>query len=226
MQLTAALAEVSPDTPPSRDDVQGVLEQLIAEYQSDERGMEIKQVAGGYKMATKAQHHEAVRQFAKTLKPPVKLSLAALETLAVIAYRQPVTVPEIQDVRGVHAAGVIKTLLDKKLITTSGRKEVMGRPILYKTTRDFLVQFGLKDLAELPSLKEFEELSKAALGEPVPEEPQSEMAFPAEGTEALGTAEEPQPEAASPESTEAREVAEEHAKAVPLPETPPETSGE
>jgi segregation and condensation protein B len=124
--------------------------------------LEIKQVAGGYKMATKPQHHEAVRLFVKSLRPPVKLSLAALETLSVIAYRQPVTIPEIQEVRGVNATAVIKTLLEKKLITTAGRKEVMGRPILYRTTREFLVQFGLNDLSELPSLKEFEELNKAA----------------------------------------------------------------
>jgi segregation and condensation protein B len=124
--------------------------------------LEIKQVAGGYKMATKPQHHEAVRLFVKSLRPPVKLSLAALETVAVIAYRQPVTIPEIQAVRGVNATAVIKTLLEKKLVTTAGRKEVMGRPILYRTTREFLVQFGLNDLSELPSLKEFEELNKAA----------------------------------------------------------------
>lgn len=161
-QITAVLAEVAAENPPAREQVRSAIEELVAEYRNDRRGIEIKQVAGGYKMATKAEHHEAVRQFVKTLKPPMKLSLAALETLAVIAYRQPVTLPEIQEVRGVNAAGVIKTLLEKKLITTAGRKEVIGRPILYRTTRDFLVQFGLKDLGELPSLKEFEELNRAA----------------------------------------------------------------
>lgn len=165
-QIAAALAQASPETPPSKEDIGAAISALIEEYQTDTRGIEIREVAGGLKMATKPEHHEAVRQFVKSLKPPIRLSLAALETLAVIAYRQPVTVPEIQDVRGVHAASVIKTLLEKKLITTAGRKEVIGRPVLYRTTRDFLVQFGLKDLSELPSLKEFEELSKAAMLEP------------------------------------------------------------
>src|SRR6266568_4639397 len=105
-----------------------------------------------------------LKEFIKTQIPPTRLSLAALETLAVIAYKQPVTVPEIQDIRGVHASSVIKTLLDKKLITTAGRKEVLGRPILYKTTKEFLIHFGLKDLAELPSMEEFEELIKAQAG--------------------------------------------------------------
>ncbi len=162
-QIASVLAQANPESPPSKDEVRAAIAELMAEYQTDTRGIEVKEVAGGFKMATKPEHHEAVRQFVKSLKPPIRLSLAALETLAVIAYRQPVTVPEIQEVRGVNAAGVIKTLLDKKLIITAGRKEVVGRPVLYKTTRDFLVQFGLKDLGELPSLEEFEELSKAAM---------------------------------------------------------------
>ena len=162
-QIAAALAQARPETAPGKDVIRSTIEELVVEYRKDERGIEIKEVAGGYKMATKAEHHEAVLQFVKTLKLPVRLSLAALETLAVIAYRQPVTLPEIQEVRGVNAAAVIKTLLEKKLITTAGRKDVIGRPILYRTTRDFLVQFGLKDLSELPSLKEFEELNRAAM---------------------------------------------------------------
>ena len=162
-QIAATLAQAFAENLPGKDGVRAAIEELVAAYRSDARGIEIKEVAGGFKMATKPEHHEAVRQFVKTLKPPVKLSLAALETLAVVAYRQPVTLPEIQEVRGVNAAGVIKTLLEKKLITTAGRREVIGRPILYRTTRDFLVQFGLKDLNELPSLKEFEELNRAAL---------------------------------------------------------------
>ena len=101
-----------------------------------------------------------LKQFIKSQIPPTRLSLAALETLAVIAYKQPVTVPEIQEIRGVHASGVIKTLLDKKFVATAGRKEVLGRPILYKTTKEFLIHFGLKDLSELPSMEEFEELIK------------------------------------------------------------------
>jgi len=135
---------------------------LLDQYQSADCGLEIKEVAGGYKMATKAEHHEWVRKYVKHHTPPTKLSLASLETLAVIAYRQPITVPEIQDVRGVNAVSVLKTLLDKKLITTSGRKNVIGRPILYRTTKEFLVHFGLKNLDELPSLEEFEDLARSA----------------------------------------------------------------
>jgi len=131
-------------------------------YQSADCGLEIKEVAGGYKMSTKAEHHEWVRTYVKHHTPPTKLSLASLETLAVIAYRQPITVPEIQEVRGVSAVSVLKTLLDKKLITTSGRKNVIGRPILYRTTKEFLVHFGLKNLDELPSLEEFEDLARSA----------------------------------------------------------------
>ncbi|MBI3664740.1 MAG: SMC-Scp complex subunit ScpB [Acidobacteria bacterium] len=146
-------------------EVEELLAALEAEHQRPERGVEVRAVAGGYRIATKPEHHEAVRLFVKFLKPPLKLSLPALETLAVIAYKQPITLPEIQEIRGVHAAGVIRTLLDRKLITTAGRKAVVGRPILYKTTREFLLQFGLNELNELPTLKEFEELSRAALGE-------------------------------------------------------------
>lgn len=149
-------------------EVEALLDELVAEYQRSERGVEVRAIAGGYKVSTKPEHHDAVRRFVKTLKRPLKLSLPALETLSVIAYKQPVTLPEIQEIRGVHAAGVIKTLMDRKLITTAGRKQVMGRPILYKTTREFLLQFGLNDLAELPTLKEFEELSRAALAEDTP----------------------------------------------------------
>ena len=144
--------------------VQSSLDELIASYASEERGVEIRGVAGGYKMYTKPQHHEVVRRFIKSLRPPLRLSMPALETLAVIAYKQPVTAPEISEIRGVNTSGVISTLLDKKLITTAGRKEVMGRPILYKTSKEFLMRFGLSDLDELPSLKEFEALAREALG--------------------------------------------------------------
>src|SRR5579871_5902358 len=137
-----------------------VLEGLTAEYNRPEHGLTIREIAGGYKMSTKPEHHEAVRAFVKNLKPALKLSLAALETLALIAYKQPITAPEIMDVRGVQGAGVLKTLLDRKLIATAGRKQVVGKPIVYKTTKEFLVQFGLKDLSELPSLKEFQELAR------------------------------------------------------------------
>jgi segregation and condensation protein B len=114
-------------------------------------------------MSTKPEHHEAIRTFVKNLKPPLKLSLPALETLALIAYKQPITAPEVMEVRGVHGAGVLKTLIDRKLVATAGRKAVLGKPILYKTTKEFLVQFGLKDLSELPTLKEFEELGRLSV---------------------------------------------------------------
>jgi segregation and condensation protein B len=136
-----------------------ILEELIAQFESEEHGIEIRQVAGGYRMSTKPEHHDVVRAFSKSLKPPIRLSLQSLETLAVIAYKQPVTVPEISDIRGVDSSGVIGTLLDRKLITTAGRKAVVGRPMLYKTTKDFLMRFGLKDVTELPSLEEFEKLA-------------------------------------------------------------------
>jgi segregation and condensation protein B len=147
------------------DKIKRLLDQLVAEYAKVEHGLTIREIAGGYKMATKAEHHEAVRAFVKKLTPPLKLSLPALETLAVIAYKQPVTTPEIMDIRGVQGAGVLKTLLDRKLIAEAGRKDVVGRPITYKTTKEFLVQFGLKDLSELPTLKEFEELGRLELVE-------------------------------------------------------------
>ena len=139
--------------------VRAAVEELTAEYASGDRGMEVRQVAGGYRMATKPEHHDVVRNFAKGLKPPVRLSLPALETLSVVAYKQPVTAPEISEIRGVDCSGVLATLLDRKLITTAGRKQVVGRPILYKTSKEFLLRFGLKDVGELPSLEEFEKLA-------------------------------------------------------------------
>ena len=148
--------------------VRAALDELVSEYGVNDRGMEIRQVAGGYRMSTKPEHHDVVRAFARSLKPPVRLSLQALETLAVIAYKQPITVPEISEIRGVDSGGVIATLLDRKLITTAGRKAVVGRPILYKTTKDFLLRFGLKDVTELPSIEEFEKLAAA-------ESPQAEF---------------------------------------------------
>jgi segregation and condensation protein B len=141
-----------------KSSVRLALEQLIADYYSPDHGIEIRQVAGGYRMSTKPEQHEVVRTFARSLKPPIRLSLPALETLAVIAYKQPVTVPEISEIRGVDSGGVIGTLLDRKLIGTAGRKQVIGRPILYKTTKEFLMRFGLKDVNELPSMEEFEKL--------------------------------------------------------------------
>jgi segregation and condensation protein B len=144
--------------------VQAALDELVASYAVEERGIEIRAVAGGYKLYTKPQQHDVVRRFIKSLRPPLRLTMPALETLAVIAYKQPVTSPEISEIRGVNTSGVISTLLDKRLITTAGRKEVIGRPILYKTSKEFLMRFGLSDLEELPSLKEFEALAREALG--------------------------------------------------------------
>jgi segregation and condensation protein B len=136
-----------------------LIDELIAYYSSDDRGVEIREIAGGYRMATKPECHDAVRMFIKSLKPAMKLSLPALETLAVIAYKQPVTAPEVNEIRGVDSSGVFGSLLARKLITTAGRKQVIGRPILYKTTKEFLMRFGLKDVAELPSMDEFEKMA-------------------------------------------------------------------
>src|SRR5712671_5896269 len=156
-QLAAALDE-------EKLVVQASLDELVASYAIEERGIEVRAVAGGYKMYTKPQHHDVVRRFIKSLRPPLRLTMPALETLAVIAYKQPVTQPELQEIRGVNCAGVIQTLLERRLVTTAGRKPVIGRPILYRTSKDFLMRFGLGDLDELPSLKEFEALAREALG--------------------------------------------------------------
>ncbi len=157
-QIAEALGE-------PRERVEKILESLVAEFDRPEHGVTIREVAGGYKMGTKAEHHERVRSFVKSLRPPLKLSLPALETLAVIAYKQPVTAPEILEIRGVQGAGVLKTLLDRKLISTAGRKNVIGKPMQYKTTKEFLVQFGLKDLSEPPTLKEFDEIRRLAVAD-------------------------------------------------------------
>jgi len=152
------LAEGAADEADVRSRVRAALEELATDYATSEHGIEVREVAGGYRMSTKPEHHDLLRGFAKSLKPPIRLSLPALETLAVIAYKQPVTVPEISEIRSVDSSGVIATLLDRKLITTAGRKAVIGRPILYRTTKEFLMRFGLKDVAELPSMEEFEKL--------------------------------------------------------------------
>jgi segregation and condensation protein B len=140
--------------------LRGLLDELIATYASDDRGIEIKEIAGGFRMATKPECHDAARMFVKGLKPALKLSLPALETLAVIAYKQPVTAPEVNEIRGVDSSGVFGSLLARKLIATAGRKQVIGRPILYKTTKEFLLRFGLKDVNELPSMEEFEKMAQ------------------------------------------------------------------
>lgn len=192
------VAEGASDDAEAKSRVRASLEELVADYNGVDHGIEIRQVASGYRMSTKPEQHDVVRAFAKSLKPPIRLSLPALETLAVIAYKQPVTVPEISEIRGVDSSGVIATLLDRKLITTAGRKAVIGRPILYKTTKEFLLRFGLKDVTELPSMEEFEKLvaesfqsdllpvgesNPDAVGEPVHESPGPETERSAATTE-------------------------------------------
>jgi segregation and condensation protein B len=154
----SVIADGAADDAEVKSRLRSSLEELTADFGNPDHGIEIRQVAGGYRMSTKPEQHEMVRGFAKSLKPAIRLSLPALETLAVIAYKQPATVPEINEIRGVDSGGVIATLLDRKLITTAGRKQVIGRPILYKTTKEFLMRFGLKDVNELPSMEEFEKL--------------------------------------------------------------------
>ena len=174
----SVMAEGAADDAEVKSRVRATLEELVADYGGPDHGIEVRQVAGGYRMSTKPEQHEVVRSFAKSLKPPIRLSLPALETLAVIAYKQPVTVPEISEIRGVDSGGVIATLFDRKLITTAGRKQVIGRPILYKTTKEFLLRFGLKDVNELPSMEEFEKL--------VAESFQSELVPAEEAGESVG----------------------------------------
>jgi segregation and condensation protein B len=200
-QLAAGLGE-------PREKIERLLAELVADYEHPGRGVTIREVAGGYKMATKPEHHDAVRAFVKSLKAPLKLSLAALETLAVIAYKQPVTAPEIMEIRGVQGAGVLKTLLDRKLIATAGRKNVIGKPILYRTSKEFLIQFGLKDLSELPSLKEFEELRRLAINDTEPPA-EGEDVEPAEQAAEAVAAEDPEDASGSGKDTAPPAAAEE-----------------
>jgi len=202
-----------------RQVLQQVLDELIAEYANSERGMEIREIAGGYRMATKPEYHDAVRGFVKSLKPPMKLSLQALETLAVIAYKQPVTAPEVSEIRGVDSGGVLGSLVSRKLITTAGRKPVIGRPILYKTTKEFLLRFGLKDVNDLPSMEEFEKMA----GELAESEAEGE-AQDAGNLTADDAATDSQPISEAPEAQEtaqepaADQTVEEEATAEPQPE--------
>ena len=195
-----------------------LLDELIASYAADGRGVEIREIAGGFRMATKPECHDAVSLFVKSLKPALKLSLPALETLAIIAYKQPVTAPEVNEIRGVDSSGVFGSLLARKLITTAGRKPVIGRPILYKTTREFLLRFGLKDVFELPSMEEFEKLATIELDEPEPEagedsEQRFNPAFGPDFDEAASeeledsSSEDLEPLTESPERTETAETA-------------------
>jgi len=139
------------------DTVDFALNEMIHEFNGRDGGLEIRELAGGYRMSTRPELHEQIRTFLKTL-PSARLSLAALETLAVIAYKQPVTIPEIMEIRGTRSTSAIKTLLDRRLIAAKGRKECVGRPMMYGTSKDFLIQFGMKDLTELPSIEDFEDL--------------------------------------------------------------------
>lgn len=141
-----------------REIVNSVLENLSEEFNGRAGGLQFRQVAGGWQISTRPEHHEEIRRFLQT-RPNAKLSLAALETLAVIAYKQPATVPEILQIRGVQSGSAIKTLLDRRLIVAKGRKETVGRPMMYGTSKEFLLQFGLRDLSELPSIEDFEDLT-------------------------------------------------------------------
>src|SRR5271165_6190212 len=163
-----------------REELRRIVNELVADYSGGDHGVEIREIAGGYRVATKAEYHDAVRGFVKSLKPPMKLSLPALETLAVIAYKQPVTAPEVGEIRGVDSGGVLGSLLARKLIATAGRKQVIGRPMLYKTTKEFLLRFGLKDLSELPSMEEFEKMAAMELNEESLDEEPAETAEPVE----------------------------------------------
>jgi segregation and condensation protein B len=182
-----------------RNAIRAIVEELATDYNNSDRGMEVREVASGYRISTKPEHHDVVKSFAKSLKPPIRLSLQALETLAVIAYKQPVTGPEISEIRGVDSGGVLATLIERKLITTAGRKQVIGRPMLYKTTKDFLLRFGLSDLNELPSMEEFEKMTQGAAQEElfgavadatgVPDEPAGASMQDAAGVEAAESTE-------------------------------------
>ena len=216
----ATLEQIANAVGEEKQAVRGALDEMIASYAGEDRGVEIRAVAGGYKFYTKPQHHDVVRKFIKSLRPPLRLTMPALETLAVISYRQPVTGPEIQEIRGVNVSGVIKTLLEKRLITTAGRKAVIGRPILYRTSKEFLMRFGLSDLDELPSLKEFEQLARAALGSDegiAPIEPETESLDGANILDAGDAA----PAAAAPPSEDG-----EFPKPAPIESSPAESETE
>jgi segregation and condensation protein B len=143
----------------SEEDVRAALDELVADYEARKSGLEIREIAGGWRISTRPQNHDFIRKYLKS-RPSARLSLPALETLAVIAYKQPITIPEILEIRGVTSSSAIKTLLEKRLIVTKGRKETVGRPMLYGTSKEFLIQFGLKDLSELPSIEDFEDLAQ------------------------------------------------------------------
>jgi segregation and condensation protein B len=220
------LDQISEATEQPKERIAQLLEQLCAEYDRPERGLSIREIAGGFRMTTKAEHHEAVRRFVKNLNPPIKLSLPALETLAVIAYKQPITAPEIMDIRGVQGAGVLKTLLDRKLIAAAGRKQVIGKPILYKTTKEFLVQFGLKNLQELPTMKEFQEIGSLAGGEPTGPVQANLIEMPAQSDGDDDLTQDTSPEAEASPATEATEPPATEATEPPPTEPPSQPEAE
>jgi segregation and condensation protein B len=151
------LCKILGDVP--EEDVMWALSELVAEYEQRGSGLEAREIAGGWRISTRPQYHEFIRKYL-TSRPSARLSLPALETLAVIAYKQPITIPEILEIRGVTSSSAVKTLLEKRLIVTKGRKETVGRPMMYGTSKEFMIQFGLKDLSELPSIEDFEDLAQ------------------------------------------------------------------
>jgi segregation and condensation protein B len=151
------LCKILGDVP--EEDVMWALSELVADYEKRESGLEAREIAGGWRISTRPQYHEFIRKYLKS-RPSARLSLPALETLAVIAYKQPITIPEILEIRSVTSSSAVKTLLEKRLIVTKGRKETVGRPMMYGTSKEFLIQFGLKDLSELPSIEDFEDFAQ------------------------------------------------------------------
>lgn len=151
------LCKILGDVP--EEDVMWALSELVADYEKRESGLEAREIAGGWRISTRPQYHEFIRKYLKS-RPSARLSLPALETLAVIAYKQPITIPEILEIRGVTSSSAVKTLLEKRLIVTKGRKETVGRPMMYGTSKEFLIQFGLRDLSELPSIEDFEDFAQ------------------------------------------------------------------
>ena len=179
-----------------REAVETAIAELAKEYERRNGGLQMREIAGGWQIATRPEYHEQIRAYLKS-RPSAKLSLASLETLAVIAYKQPVTAPEVSEIRGVDTSGVLGSLISRKLITTAGRKQVIGRPILYKTTKEFLLRFGLKDVNELPSIEEFENMAGELAEADVEQDPHvaapEELPFfeDAGGSEGASEAEEP-----------------------------------
>ncbi|HEY8849392.1 MAG TPA: SMC-Scp complex subunit ScpB [Thermoanaerobaculia bacterium] len=148
-----------------RDEIVAQLEAIKRLLEENVGGFMLEQTAGGWRLATRAEHEAILKKYFAR-KGESRLSIAALETLAIVAYRQPITAPEVSDIRGVNSSAVLRTLLDRRMIRVSGRKNVVGSPFLYRTTREFLIHFGLNDIHDLPRLEEFGDL----IGEPINED--------------------------------------------------------